>query len=229
MKGWVPVLFLALAAPAWAGERQGVPPRAAVTDYAVSREQPELSIGAYQLSKEQVKNSFATDLERGYIVVEIGVFPGPKGAVELRRSSFVLRVPGTATLLRPASPETIAAVLQKKPDSSGRDIVVHPTVGVGYETGGRDINGQRNGGWTTSTGAAVGIGGGQPAPASTPADRATMKTELQDKILPEGSLTKPSAGYLYFPIASRQKDVAYQLEYRADDTRIVLALPQPKR
>ena len=214
---------------AWAGGKQGIPARTSLGDYAVSQQKTELGIGANQLSRTEVHNSFATDLERGYVVVEVGVFPGSTG-IDLKHASFVLRVPGTTTLVRPATPETIAAALQKDSQPRKSDITLYPTTTVGYETGGRLPNGQRApGGLSTSTGVGVGVGGAgaPPRPASTPADRATMRTELQEKGLPEGALTKPTAGYLYFPLASKDKQT-YQLEYVADGTRLVLALPQPK-
>jgi hypothetical protein len=223
------LLCLALVAGAAAAPQQGIPTREKPADYPVSQQNPQLSLGAMQLSRQQVRNSFSADLERGYIVVEVGVFPASAGGIELRREDFALRAAGSKTMARPASPETIASVLQKKNQrGSGRDVDIYPTAGVGYETGGRDPYGNRYpGGWTSSAGVGVGIGGNGPRAASSDADRSTMKTELQDKILPEGSLAKPAAGYLYFPVTG-EKQGAYELEYRAGDAKLVLALPRPK-
>jgi hypothetical protein len=50
-------------------------PRAAAVAYPVSKVQPVYSIGAKQLSKTEVRNSFATPLADRYIVVDIGFYP----------------------------------------------------------------------------------------------------------------------------------------------------------
>ena len=224
-------LVSSFAVVAAAGSREGIAPRSAPTDYAVQRQAGSLSLGAARLSNEQVKNSFSADLQRGYIVVEVGVFPG-ESAVDLRRDDFLLRAAGKngSDLLRPASPATVAGVLQKKNKQAGKhDVDVYPEVGVGYSTGSRDPYGNRYpGGWTTSAGVGVGVGNNNPA-ASTDADRHTMETELRDKVLPEGEQLKPVAGYLYFPIATKDK-ISYQLEYKAaDGAKVVLPLPEMKK
>ncbi len=227
-------LLFAFYAVAVAGSREGIAPRPAPTDYAVQKQASSLTVGAARLSAEQLKNSFSSDLDRGYIVIEVGIFPGQSG-VDLRRDDFLLRATDKngANVLRPASPQTVAGVLQKKNKqaSGGRDIDIHPQVGVGYSTATRDPYGNRYpGGWDTQVGVGVGVGGNNPTPpASTDADRRTMEAELRDKLLPEGEQAKPVAGYLYFPIASKEK-VTYQLEYKAPDgSRIVLPLPETKK
>jgi hypothetical protein len=222
-------ILSALAMVAVAGSREGIAPRPAPTDYAVQKQTADLSLGAARLSNEQVKNSFSADLERGYVVIEIGVFPG-KESVDLRRSDFVLRASTKdgANIVRPESPETVAGVLQKKNKQAKSGVDLYPHGEVGYSTGTRDPYGNRYpGGWTTAAGVGVGVGnpGGAPAPASTDADRRTMATELRDKVLPEGEQKAPVAGYLYFPLTSRDKTTAYQLEYKAPDgNRVVLPL-----
>ena len=226
-------MLTAMAVVAVAGSREGIAPRPAPADYAVQKQAGDLSLGAARLSNEQVKNSFSSDLERGYVVIEVGVFPG-KESVDLRRSDFVLRAStkdGT-NIVRPESPETVAGVLQKKnrqaADKNSGGIDIRPQVGVGYSTATRDPYGNRYpGGWSTEAGVGVGVGNPSPgpAPASTDADRRTMATELRDKVLPEGEQKAPVAGYLYFPLTSKDKTASYQLEYKAPDgSRMVLPL-----
>jgi hypothetical protein len=163
-----------------------------------------------------VQHAFATELDRRYVVVEIGAFP--KGAVLIAPQDFVLRVAGTNQLIRHASPQTIAEVLHKNPPSS-RDVTVYPTVGVGYSTAGRDPWGNGGGGgWTTSAGVGVGIGSTQKG--GTDADKPVMETELREKSLPAGETDKPVAGYLYFPVSTTKK-VTYELQYSADGQAVV--------
>jgi hypothetical protein len=223
------LILSAVAVVAVAGSREGIAPRSAPTDYAVQKQAGNLTVGAARLSNEQLKNSFSSDLARGYVVVEVGIFPG-KEAVDVRRGDFLLRasMKNGADLVRPATPETVAGVLQKKNRQAAKSgIDVYPHGGVGYSTGGRGPYGNRYpGGWNTEAGVGVGVGNPSPgpAPAGTDADRRTMETELRDKVLPEGEQNAPVAGYLYFPIVSKEK-TSYQLEYKAaDGTKVVLLL-----
>ena len=204
---------LLLLATAFAVAQTG--PRSRPADYPASERRTEFSIGAAPLSEVQARRAFATDLNRGYIVVEVGMFPEGGIPVEIKTDDFSLRIAGSKTVLRPAPPQTIAAALQKNPPTQ-HDVTIYQTSGIGYETGGRDIYGNRYpGGLITSEGVAVGIGESQPA--STDADRRVMETELKDKQLPQGRADKPVGGYLYFPRPAKQKakpPAAYQLEYK---------------
>jgi hypothetical protein len=201
----------------------GVRPRSQPSDYPASGRHTEFSIGAAQLSDTEVQRAFATGLNHGYVVVEVGVFPAGGTAVEITPDDFALRIADSKTVLRPVRPQTIAANLQKNPPTQ-RDITINPVASIGYESGSRDVYGNRYpGGTTTAVGVGVGIGGSRPA--STAADRQVMETELKDKELRDGRTEKPVAGYLYFPRTTRQK-VVYQLEYK--DVRLKLP-PSPPR
>lgn len=202
---------------------EGIRPRPDANDYPAHGERNGAVIGAALLTADQVRGSFSSDLNRGYAVVEVGLFP--RGPFELSQGDFSLRVAGSKTVSRPVAPKTIAEVLQKRAPAS-RDIAVVPTVGIGYESGPvyDPATGRRRGGWTTSTGVGVGIGGPGDRPASTDKDRSVMEEELKDKGLPEGKISGPTAGYLYFPVPSRKKNAAYELEYYSGGDRLVLPL-----
>jgi hypothetical protein len=219
----IAVLFALTMASA--DSTRGIKARPTAADYPVFQQHPTLALGAEQLSQKQVQHAFATELDRRYVVVEIGVFPVARGNVKLNPSDFMLRVAGTQQMLRPASPETIAQVLYKKPATT-HDVTVTPVGSVGYDTGGRDPYGNRYpGGVTTTTGAMVGIGNNKVG--GTEGDRKTMETELRDKSLPQGEVTQPVSGYLYFPVSTGKK-VRYELEYTSNGQNIRLQLPTPK-
>jgi hypothetical protein len=219
------VAMLFALCPSVADSAHGLKPRAAASSYPVFQQQQALSLGAEQLSNKQVQHAFATELDKRYVVVEVGVFPAADGNVNLNASDFMLHIAGTNQVLRPASPETIAQVLYKKPATS-RDVTVTPTGSIGYETGGRDIYGNRYpGGVTASTGTMVGVG--KTKVGGTEADRKTMETELRDKSLPQGEVRHPVSGYLYFPVSTAKK-VQYALEYSGNSWTIRLQLPAPK-
>jgi hypothetical protein len=201
------LLVLLLSSWSLADSRRGLKPRATPADYPVVERQSDVTIAAEQLSRKQVHNSFASDLNRGFIVVEVGLFPKPDSSVQVSADQFVLRVAGSNRVIRPSDPETISRVLQKKSDS--RDVVLQPTGTIGVTTG---IG-------------VIGSGGGRPT-ANTPADRTTMERELRDKSLPEGKIDKSVAGYVYFPVTSG-RSATYDLEYTAKDQVVRIHLPKP--
>jgi hypothetical protein len=196
-------------------------PRASAAAYPTSQVQPGYSIGARQLSKTEVRNTFATPLAGRYIVVEIGFYPADTKTISLKPYDFVLRTADGKNLASPASPRTIASIYQKRPDSSS-DVTLYPTANVGYVSyPSYDGSGRRVSGVVYGAGMGVGVDK-NPSAATTDSDRQTMETELRDKELQDAEVSRPVAGYLYFPITTKQK-VEYQLEYRGTDA--VASLP----
>lgn len=214
----------------------GMTPRN-VQDYPVHAEKNGVTIGAAVLSPEQVRNAFATRLAGGYVVVEVAVYPASGQAMDLASMDFLLKLDGASEVVRPTSARSIAGALQRNssgPAQRGNVIDVIPSVGIGYESGrvydpvtGR----QRNGGVYTSVGVSGSAGGAPqaPPPASTGQDRSTMELELREKGLPEGQINRPVAGYLYFPLPSKKKTSARELDYLGDQAKLTLVLPQPPK
>lgn len=226
-----PVYLIAtLAAAALAADQPGTRPRMDAADYPAHASADRVAIGAVLLSPEQVRNTFSTDLNRGYAVVEVAVYPKGGASIDLGPGDFLLRIAGTETDAPPAAPRAIAAALRKA-SSKDRDVALYPTVGVGYESGPRVYDpmtgGTRGGGWNTGAGVGVGIGDGR-RPASSDADRKTMEAELGDQQLPEKVTTAPVAGYLYFPLATKKKNTVYELEYQGRAGKLVIPL-EPAR
>jgi hypothetical protein len=208
------VLLLAVASVA--ETPKGIKPRASAESYPAVTTQPNLTLGAVQLTANQVRKTFVSSLGKKYVVLEVGAFP--KSEVQLSARDFMLVVRGQKDEIRTADPETIAGLLARKEAKGDKDVTVSPVVGVTYSSGGDpyDPYGPAYGGrgWGTSTGVAIQRGGGgQRDPKTVDADRKTMATELKDKQLPEGSTAKPVAGYLYFPVPDNPK-AALDLEYR---------------
>jgi hypothetical protein len=222
---------LICAVSVYADAPKGTVPRAAADSYPVHTVQDSLGIGAVLLTPDQTRKVFASDLDRCCMVVEVAFYPQKDAPVRISLNDFALRISGTDIATKPSSAEVLAAKLQKKaaPPSSGHDVVVYPSAGVGYESGGYDpVTGQRRpGGVVTSTGVGVGIGGSQPPrPGSTDNDRRTMELELSEKALPEGNASAPVSGYLYFSLPSnKEKKSTRQLEYILNGEKVVLQLP----
>jgi hypothetical protein len=208
-----------LAAVAAAGTERGLPVRGGADAYPARGEDYGVAIAAEAMDTDTVRSSFSTDL-RNYLVVEVAVWPRSDKPLDLASIDFSLKTDPDRSAVRPASTRAIAAINQKRGQSRRDDITLFPTVGV------------TTGSWGTGTnvGVGVGIGGTPPGPASTDRDRQVMETELEDRGLPEATITKPAAGYLYFPISSaaKKRGGTYQLEYELGEVHVRLDLPAPK-
>jgi hypothetical protein len=157
-----------------------------------------------------------------YIVVEIGFYPADSKTISLNQSDFALRTSDGKDLISPASPATIASICQKRPESS-TDVTLYPTATVGYVSyPSYDGSGRRVSGPVYGVGMGVGVGKSTSS-ATTDSDRQTMERELLDRELKDAEVSKPTAGYLYFPITTKQK-VVYQLEYQGTDAVTSLLL-----
>jgi hypothetical protein len=200
---------------------RAVRPRADATAYPVYRLQPQLSIGAKLLSSSEIETKFSTPIGKHYLVVEVGAFPADAKPVPLRAQSFTLRIANDDDqAFFPATPEDIAGALTPKNGGRPRNVGFFPGVGVGY--------GRGPWGPSTNVGVGVGVGGPRPYPRNTAdTNYRTIVQELRDKSLPEGDLTQPVAGYLYFPLnGKRAKN--YNLELNQNGQTVSLALPTPK-
>jgi hypothetical protein len=228
IRGGLPALLL-LSVTAFSGEGpHGTVPRASAEKYPAHIQQGGTALGAHLLSKSQAQKEFSTDVDRCCVAVEVAVYPRQDGMIEVSLNDFDLREAGKDIALKPSSAQVVAGKLQPpKSDQPGdRDIVISPTTGIGYETGGVDpITGQpRRGGVVTSAGVGVGVGKPRvPDPGTSQADRRTMEMELREKGLPEGNTMTPVAGYLYFAVPQKKR-VKYQLEYMLGGNKVVLPL-----
>lgn len=196
------------------GPNPGITPQSDVRLYHGHEIRNDLEIGATVLSAEQVKNAFSSDLNRGYVVLEIALYPKNGLQPEVRLADFALHALATDRVSRAVRASTVAGILQKSAPSR-TSVELDPVVEVGYESGTRSdpyTGERRRGGFYSSSGVAVSTG--QSRPASTDRDRRAVELELSEKGLPEGIATRPVAGYVYFPLASKKKDVAYELEYQ---------------
>jgi hypothetical protein len=245
MKCFLLIGFLAVAA--LARDPNGIRPRPNDADYPAHERSDDAKIGAAVLSAEQVRSSFATDLNKGgYIVVEVAFYPEPGKDIDLSLSDFSLKIGSDLSMVRPVKGSDIAYIMQDKRDphkvpSRASDITLYPTATIGYETGpSYDPNtGQqrRQGGVYGGGGVGVGVGGAgnpnnppPPRPASTDRDRSTMGRELEDKSLPEGKTSRAVAGYLYFPRpSSKVKNGLYELTYYGVNGNTKLSVPPPPK
>jgi hypothetical protein len=202
---------LILVSAVWA--QSGLKPPPSASDYRANAAAGQFEIGARLLTIEQVRSTFATPIDRDYLVVEVALYPTRE--IDVRLPDFALRVGGSGDLLRPIAPRIIAGRVAR-PARRGRDVELYPAVGVGY--------GRYGGGgvWTTGAGVGVGIGTSHP-PQASDRDLRTMEAELAEQGIGAGSHIQPVAGYLYFA-APKKRTVTFDLEYHQQADRVTLPL-----
>jgi len=90
---------------AWA-QSPGMRPRPDANSYPIHGRVSGATIAAVALSSAQVNTAFGSDTYKGYIVIEVSVFPEPNERLSLSPKDFMVRIGDGGELLRPAAPST---------------------------------------------------------------------------------------------------------------------------
>ena len=107
-------LCLSLAVPA---EFKGLRPLANRADYAVTCFTEAIGVAATLIGPEKVRKLFGADIDRNYIVVEVGFYSKTHSSFDVRHSDFALRNRPSRTVVRSVDPRMIAASLPKPPNA----------------------------------------------------------------------------------------------------------------
>jgi hypothetical protein len=214
---------------------KGLKPRPTPQDYAAQVQIEKATLAASALSKREIKNAFASDLNNNYIVIEVGVFPAATASLHLSPDDFLLRMGDSGDIVRPSSADIVSAAVDRKknPETADRNIDVVQSASVGYENGIDPYTGRRVSGVSTAAGVGVGVSPNRDPygthSQSSDWDRTRTDAELNGKSFPEGAATGPVAGYLYFALPSKKKsDSVYQLDYDNGGKMIHMYVPPPK-
>ena len=220
------LMFVLSATRVWASDIYGKEARAEAARYPANAQQTQLSIGAQWLTIEQVRQAFSTELHRSVLVVEVAVYPEKGKSIDVSRSAFAIRAEGSHKASKPLHPGAAAQTAERR-SGEGLDTDGYQQVGIGYERGRvyDPATGQerKESSVYTSTGAGIGVGT-KGGPARTEREREAMELELTKKGLPEGTVSRPVAGYLYFPVSEKKKSDIYHLECALGGVKTVLAL-----
>src|ERR1700749_1564275 len=113
------VLAALLSTAAAMAASPGIRPRGDAQSYPVHQDQPNFSIGAVLVAPEQAKKMFKVDLNHaGYVVVEVGIFPGPGKSGDVNPTDcFLFIASDKLSALRPASADTFAEIVAGLPDA----------------------------------------------------------------------------------------------------------------
>jgi hypothetical protein len=211
-------------------------PRGDATDYPAHAAGAGVTLAARVLPADQVRKLFATDLNRaGYVVVELAIYPEPGKSADIATPDFLLGHGSAENSARASTPPAIAAMLTQSSEAQNRGMggAVYPSGSVGYETGTDPATGRR----VNVTSAEVGMGAGTgPVPGAPPPppgvrayERDTVVRDLSDKAFPEGPVTEPTAGYLYFPKPAKKAKGPFDLTWYAPSGKVHLSVPQPEK
>lgn len=215
-----------LAALVLAGD--GRTPRSSSSDYPVHQDTATATIAAARVSPEQLNKNFPSDFSKKYIVVEVAIYP-KAGAIDLVAMDFLLRLADSEA--RPDTAEEVAGLWRPRRDTQGPEPIgkVHTTAeaGVIVQNGTDPVTGRKVNGVGTYEGVGVSNYPNQaPMPSGTSrADADRMEAQLDKWALPEGRITSPVAGYLYFPVNAKKNKGALELQYTHDGSSANLKLP----
>ena len=204
---------------------KGVHPRSRPDNYAAHIQSNGLTIAARVVPPNEVKNLFAFDISKNYVVFEVACYPEANGRIQLQADDFVVTPSDKSALVQRADSQTVAATIQQKNTPrppSAVPVTVYTEANVGYESGTDPYTGRRVHG--VYRGGGVGVSNAPapqqyPRPGSDPQDRDMLESQLWNRSLPEGNFTAPVAGYLYFPasLLKKKSNGVYLLQYRNID------------
>ena len=200
---------MVLPSVATAGPK-GIVPRASADRYPIHAGNDRTKIGAALLSPADVSKAFSFYVSGSCLVIEVALYPQKGEERNVSLADFSLYLAGTDTGVKPSRAVAIAAKLPQQSKTTD-EVIVAPSGGAVVGPHGGHI------------GAEIGVDvfDGKPNPVSEK-DRAVVEAELTDKGLPEGKVSSPVAGYLYFPFVVKNKQSVLRLEYEENGIKVVL-------
>jgi hypothetical protein len=109
-KRFLLVCFFVFFGLAFSSEIKGLRPRASRTDYSVTCFTEDIGVAANLLKTDQVRHLLGPDIDRDYVVVEVGFYSKNRSVFEVKHSDFVLRDHTTRKVVRPADPKAFTPV-----------------------------------------------------------------------------------------------------------------------
>jgi hypothetical protein len=204
----------------------GIPFRSNPADYDSHQATSDATIAATLLTPDQTATIFSSDLKKAFAVVEVAVYPENGRSIDLVALDFALRS-SLGNMSFAATPGEVAWHGKKSPDPGRSTSAVNVTgeVGVAIGTHTDPVTGKTYHGVATWGGAQVDNNPKPLPPPSTSADKTyALEGKLRALELPQGPTSRPIAGYLYFPLAKKDKTAPPIFEYSANGERASLPL-----
>ncbi len=184
-----PLLLLGLAGAVFA---QGTTPKAKPEDYPAHAQARSAALGA-----EFMVHSFSggeqTYVARGFLVVEVALYPPHGQNVDVHSGNFVMYINGRKQELLPQPPSLVAASIAHPDWNSTRHVEANAGAGP--------------------------VSVGRPMPAQVPHAQTTQSKPEQvliETALPQGEHHAPVSGFLFFAYSGRVQAIK-SLELRYED------------
>jgi hypothetical protein len=171
---------------------EGVPPRAAPTDYQVHGQVGAVTIGA-EFAGHEVPTLEGSLTSEEYVAVEVGLYGPPEARLKLSAEEFWLRINGRKTPL--------ASVPYGLVVKSVRDPLWEPPEEVAAREKSKT---SLNGGGGDKPDPTAPKPGPPPVPVAV---RRAWTQRVQKAVLPEGDRALPQAGLLFFQYSGRAKGI----------------------
>jgi hypothetical protein len=212
--------FLLLSVVGWTAEPPG-----SASEYAAHAGSEDFQIGAKYLVRSFSDGS-QTYFAEQFLVVETGVFV--KGIEELRQSNFTLRINGKMSVVA-ASPQAVGYALKLNgaynvPSLSRPKVLVSGGIGDANVTAGPTYPGPRFPGDRRAIDPTLAKIPDPNRAGIDPIEKDTASSAAPRVALPEGAISTPQHGYLFFPYAEKLKHLK-KLELLYKDTKRELVLP----
>lgn len=217
-----------LVAALAAGDDSGLTPRAKPSDYAVHETAKTAVIAASIVSPDMVRKILTPDISKGYVVVEVAIYPQDGHSFDVDLMDYSLKVGDQ--VIHADKPRDVAMPWpEKKPTLGDRGPAVTTESGVIVAHGPNPATGKPQ--TTTGTWEGVSVSNDprdrNPPPPSNRPDQSAAEARVRERALPLGETKHAVAGYLYFPqYGKKHKGDAIALNYSKDDVSVDLPFPK---
>lgn len=109
--------FVFLLSSGYSTEVRGLRPHASRADYSVTCFTESIGVGATLVRSERVRHLFGAEVDRSYVVVEVGFYSKDRSVFEVRHSDFALRNRPSRTLVKPVDPKVLLGILPRPLES----------------------------------------------------------------------------------------------------------------
>jgi len=222
---WLAGVFVTSLA---AADDSGVTPRQKPTDYPAHDSAKTAVLAAAVIPPDQVKKIFSAEVAKGYIVVELAIYPEGNRTFDVDRFDFSLQTGDQ--MLHAANPQGILKPWQDKPANAripSRGPNVGVDTGIGVAHGPDPVTGRPT--TSVSTYESVHVSNypqdAPPPPPRSDPDPSAVAQIVRNMALPEGATAKTVAGFLYFRYSGKKRP-ALTLNYANDDLSVDLKLPK---
>ncbi|MCW5977699.1 MAG: hypothetical protein KIT09_06460 [Bryobacteraceae bacterium] len=173
--------------------------------------------------KAAIRNLIGQDLGDGIIVVQVRVTPKADEPMKIWREDFFLRSDKDGQKSEPYEPSQIAgaSVITLTRGQEGAPVMVQDQGPVWGGVGGapRRLPGQ-GGGFGNAT---IGVERTDTQVGENSSEeQKKLLALLNEKVLPEGEISEPVTGLLYFPMEGKHKVKQLELHYRGEAAKLDL-------